>query len=724
MENLRKLLAVVVTACISLTSQAYDFEVDGIYYDVVSLSDLTCEVVAGDNKYTGDIVIPSTVEYNGRTLSVTSIKGDFGYGESAFYCCEGLSSVVIGNNVTSLGAYAFCGCTGLTSIEISNSVTSIGNNVFSSCTGLISVNIPNSVKSLGHFVFSRCTSLTSVVLPNTLTSIGDQVFEDCTSLLSIDIPDSVTDIGEYAFYGCKSLTSVSIPYGLTSIERGTFHGCTSLTTIDIPNSTTSIGDYVFSGCTSLTSISLPNSVTSIGSNVFYGCNTLTSVSVGNSYSLEWLLKNFNKMSTLIIATDYSNTNLTGNKFSENANLKQIICKKLVPPTLKASFSNAQYMNLEVVVPSVSLADYKEAEGWKTFWGLQGNDECFFMVDSVLYEKTSEKNARIVGEKLSSECDIVINGTVKYKDVDYTVSAIADDAFKNCTLLKSISVNGISTIGNDSFYGCDQLEKVSLSDEVLSIGDNCFYGCKSLEGISLPSSLTELGKTVFVGCSSLKELRIEDSANALEIPYGEYYGKTGIQKKTVNGTSIRFQIAYYDGYFAGMPIEKLYIGRSLSDKSRYTLTVGSGVDPYIITTYDEPFNSLTNLKELTIGENVQTLGAETEYISKIDMNCSAGSFNKCDSIESITVNCQNPPTGAAFTDNVYAKAEINILEGTRSLYEAAEGWKDFFNREEDGIKGLYTDGNDAPYRIYDLQGHKLSAPQRGLNIINGKKVFVK
>ena len=138
------------------------------------------------------IIIPPTVQYQGRTYRVTSI------GEEAFYRCN-MISVIIPNSVTSIGNSAFAGCESLTSVVIPNSVTSIRNYAFSKCSGLTSVVIPNSVTSIGNWAFYGCSSLTSLTIPPSVTSIGDCAFSYCTGLTSVVIPNSVTYIGVCVF---------------------------------------------------------------------------------------------------------------------------------------------------------------------------------------------------------------------------------------------------------------------------------------------------------------------------------------------------------------------------------------------------------------------------------------------------------------------------------------------------------------------------------------------
>ena len=227
----KSLLFALCALLLPIVANAYNFSVDGIYYN--KNSDGTSVTVTykttSDRGYSGSVVIPSTVTYNDTEYSVTSIGGE------AFYNCRGLTSVTIPNSVTSIGYYAFYNCTGLTSVTIGNSVTSIGTSAFSGCSGLTSINIGNSVTSIGNYAFSSCFGLTSITIPNSVTSIGNYAFRGCSGLTSVTIPNSVTSIGEYAFYNCSGLTSVTIGNSVMRIRSYVFDGCPLQTIVNRGN---------------------------------------------------------------------------------------------------------------------------------------------------------------------------------------------------------------------------------------------------------------------------------------------------------------------------------------------------------------------------------------------------------------------------------------------------------------------------------------------------------
>ena len=430
----RAIVAIAMTLIGWLPSLAHDFEVDGVFYN--KTSDNTVAVTykgyysdSYTDEYEGNIVIPSSVDYNGATYSVTSI------GDETFFYCLKLTSMEIPNSVTSIGDNAFVWCTGLTSIVVDagntiydsrnecnaiietasntlisgckntiipNSVTSIGYGAFA-CSTLKSIEIPNSVTSIGDEAFGSCKLLTSIEIPNSVTSIGYEAFAYCPSLTSIEIPNSVTSIGDYAFNECSSLTSIVVDSGNT--EYDSRNGCNAIietasntliagcqNTI-IPNSVTSIGDWAFEYCISLTSIEIPNSVASIGNYAFSECSSLTSIQIPNSV-----------------------TSIGNYAFSE--------CSSLT---------------------SIQIPNSVTSIGGKAFYGC--------------YSLTSIQ-------------------------IPNSVTSIEDSTFKYCSSLTSIEIpNSVTSIGVCAFSGCSSLTGIQIPNSVTSIGNWAFEGCESLTKIT-------------------------------------------------------------------------------------------------------------------------------------------------------------------------------------------------------------------------------------------------
>ena len=176
--SLKSLVLLVVIAILA-TSNSYaqaSFEtIDGLRYLIDSDAKIaTLTANNGDEKYSGDIVVPEKVKASDEVeYPVTA------FGDNAFDNCRELKSVTIPSSVTSLGNNCFYKCSGLTSITIPSSVTSLGSSCFWGCSGLTSITIPSSVTSLGNSCFWNCYSLTSITIPSSVTSLGYDCFFGC-----------------------------------------------------------------------------------------------------------------------------------------------------------------------------------------------------------------------------------------------------------------------------------------------------------------------------------------------------------------------------------------------------------------------------------------------------------------------------------------------------------------------------------------------------------------
>ena len=148
---MKKHLLFLFLALMPMVASAFTgvVEIDGIYYNLITKGKVA-EVTSNPNLYSGEVVIPSSVTYEGVECSVTTI------GKGAFSGCSRLTSITIPNSVISIGSEAFEYCRSLTSITIPNSVTSISESAFRKCSSLASVTIPNSVTSIGNDAFCNC----------------------------------------------------------------------------------------------------------------------------------------------------------------------------------------------------------------------------------------------------------------------------------------------------------------------------------------------------------------------------------------------------------------------------------------------------------------------------------------------------------------------------------------------------------------------------------------
>ena len=356
-KSLFLLVAMLIVATSNVLAQASYETIDGIRYLIDSdAKTATVVPLSGDQKYSGDVVVPEKVKgSDDAEYAVTA------FGENAFKECGGLTSINIPSSVTSLGNNCFWDCYSLTSIAIPSSVTTLGDNCFSFCSQLTSMVIPSSVTSLGSGCFSWCSKLTNIVIPSSVTFLSNSCFSNCSSLTNTTIPSSVTSLGNSCFSGCSGLTSITIPSSVTSLGNRCFEECSGLTSIAIPSSVTSLGEECFLNCSSLISITIPSSVIFLPGGCFNGCSNLTSITIPSS------------VTTLGCDCLWSCSNLTSITFPSS--IKEIGyqcfvgCENLESLTFKGKCPKGM-LDCSLVstcifyVPKAYLQDYKDALGSK------------------------------------------------------------------------------------------------------------------------------------------------------------------------------------------------------------------------------------------------------------------------------------------------------------------------------------------------------------------------
>ena len=415
-------------------------------------------------------------------------------GEGAFRSCSGLTGPLDFSGcpaLTSIGSTAFDGCTGLTgSLDFSGcpKLTTIGSSAFSTCYGLTTLNLScPALTTIDSSAFQSCFGLTTLNLScPKLTTIGDHAFFNCTGLTgSLDFSSypALTTIGDYAFVDCSGLTG--------SLD---FSSCPALT---------SIGSYAFSDCSGFTTLNLSSlKLTTIGDHAFYNCTGLTgTLDFSGCPQL-----------TTIGSSAFSNcTGLTGTlDFSG--------CPKLTTIGDRA-FSRCTGLT--------GALDFSGCQALTTI-GDGAFSNCTGLTGALDFSGCPKLTT--IGSSAFSGC----SGLTTLNLSSPKLTTIGSYAFSDCTgLTGSLDFSGcqaLTTIGVSAFSDCTGLTTLNLScPQLINIGDSAFYKCTGLTGaldFSGCQALTIIGDSAFSDCTGLTTLNL--SCPVLIIIDSEaFYNCTGL-----------------------------------------------------------------------------------------------------------------------------------------------------------------------------------------------------
>lgn len=188
--------------------------VDGLYYKPATFNYYKVWVTQtpdGKEKYSGDIVVPTTITYDGIEYSV------YGIGDRAFEECENLKSVTLEEGITDIDAWAFFFDSNLEKLSLPASFDYItdGNPIFTTCRELeIAVNESNP----NWYVKDGMLFMNKPYDSNTLWWL----FEKTTG--TVTIPDGIEVIGDYSICN-TNIDKLVIPASVNTIETRFFNSC-------------------------------------------------------------------------------------------------------------------------------------------------------------------------------------------------------------------------------------------------------------------------------------------------------------------------------------------------------------------------------------------------------------------------------------------------------------------------------------------------------------------
>ena len=457
--NMKKLLVFAVSLFSSMATMAYDFESNGFYYNILSLSDLTAQVTckgAEDEyegyiaSYSGDITIPSTVEYAGRTFTVTSIN-EYAFQECSIRTLTIPASVTRISKKNSSGNQELSGLRGgFINLIVEDSDTPIecfrSIIYFGSLTGSAYIG-RNIAGAQSGGVTHYGGGYTSITFGNKVTYL-DRTCANCQELTTVTLPESIKKVN-CAFVGCESLKSVTAP-GVEYIN-GAFIGCTSLETVDIPNLRI-IENEAFKGCESLKNYVVPQCVVKIDGAVFRNCTGLESVTLP---------------STLV---ELGKEN--GSTFMSCTALKEIVVSNPLPINIaETTFDAATYINATLKVPVGSLEAYKNADSWKNFFNIVEDASIASDIYTLVVDNDIEcGEIAVEGEEVQpqyqdkNEYSDYIYATYRFlrKGSPLKITVTPDFNY----ILQALYVNGVNVTGDvvDNVYNTTVTGNMNISAE--------------------------------------------------------------------------------------------------------------------------------------------------------------------------------------------------------------------------------------------------------------------
>ena len=554
---MRKWFILFIIAILPLAASAEVVQVGDLWYNLDDTAPVATVVSSQGESYSGDIVIPATIEYGGVTYNVTTI------GENAFKECSNINSVVISEGVQTIETSAFIQCSNMKWVELPSTITTIGywsfsftkklryviskieepfdidkssffadnytlNGVDSFTSSAAILYVPASSRSkyqshtgweqfpvifegdrkeekVGDLKYAYATSsleaaviaddysgLENVSIPPTVSigenaytvkAIESSAFKDCTYLSSVTFSEGLVYIGGEAFWRCNNTEFSALPSTIIHIGYEAFDSCNGITKLVIPEGCTTIGVGAFQWCGSgLERLELPSTITFLGGGAFAGSQNLKSVvsRIARPFAIQ----------------------------------KDVFCKEEIWD--ETGNSTVTKSDATLYVPSGTKASYQELDGWNMFAEIVEGDlkEVKSGVLNYLLD-TGHQTATVIAGDYSNLKEVTIPSTISVDGNTYSVEAIDERAFFDCSNLEAITLSeGLKKIGDYAFINCSNAVFNSFPSTITTIGEFAFTGCHGLTKVVLPNCLS-IGHDAFQACGGLKRVELSSSLRNLD-----------------------------------------------------------------------------------------------------------------------------------------------------------------------------------------------------------------
>lgn len=579
----------------------------------------------------------------------------------------------------------------------------IKSETFKNCKNVTTVTFDQSgsldVESIGDYAFEDCSSLKTIIIPKYVSEMGSKVFQDCTNLESIRISASVSKIGSRMFAGCPNLKSIVVEEGNEKydsrencnaiVETATNTLVCGTENSTIPSTITAIGNGAFAE-TGLKNIVIPEGVTSIELQAFENCQDLESVTLPQSLK---------KLGYHVFA---------------NSGLTSLVIPEGITYLPQGTFNGCK--NLETVTLPTTL-------------------------------ETIEYNA-------------FSNSGLTSIFIPKGVTNISSTSFNYCGKLSTISVSDENTT-YDSRNNCNAIIQTAtnqilrgtsntiIPNTATSIGDNAFNDINSLTSIVIPESVTSIGLYAFRFCNSLAEvvckakvapqLKSEAFSNDILSKATLYVPEESVESYKTDGEWKKFSDI--------QPLPYAYINISAAEKTTYCsehaldFTNIEGAKAYIASGFSPSTGVvlLTKVNKVPAGVGFMVIGKEGKYevpYCETDFtyaNLLVGTMSQTTVASTADGKTNyvlsNGSEGVMFylANNATVPAKKAYLSIPSTIVNEAQvkavrlAFEDDMTTNIIRVEDMTKKTTD---KVYGLDGRCKKGLSSGINIVNGKKIYVK